>query len=380
MTDALHHRLQKELEQRRQEHLLRVLEVQDTFRLNLCNNDYFQLRSHPDVLAGARESLERYGAGSGASPLLSGFLACHESLIRQLMAWKNKSAGLLFNTGFMANQAVLKNLPGPKDMVLVDRLAHHSVVQALRAGKAPFKRYQHLNLNHLEELIIQNRKKAETIFVVTESVFSMDGDYPDLTRLARLKSEYGFIWILDEAHGTGIFGPTGGGLAEEMGVLKDVDLLVGTLGKVLASMGAYVLSDSKTLIDYLTNYSGELIYSTYLAPASVGAAAAALEIVKNSKEQRKHVRRMAARLRAGLTQEGWQTNEFDSQIIPLIVKDPKYTVEIRNKLLDHGILTGAVRPPTVPQNSARIRFSLHSGVSEQDVEDILRVLSQWRSP
>lgn len=380
MTDALHHRLQKELEQRRQENLLRVLEVQDTFRLNLCNNDYFQLRFHPDVLAGARESLECYGAGSGASPLLSGFLACHESLIRQLMAWKNKSAGLLFNTGFMANQAVLKNLPGQKDMVLVDRLAHHSVVQALRAGKAPFKRYQHLNLDHLEELIIQNRKKAETIFVVTESVFSMDGDYPDLTRLARLKSEYGFIWILDEAHGTGIFGPTGGGLAEEMGVLKDVDLLVGTLGKVLASMGAYVLSDSKTLIDYLTNYSGELIYSTYLAPASVGAAAAALEIVKNSKEQRKHVRRMAARLRKGLAQEGWQTNEFDSQIVPLIVKDPKYTVEIRNKLLDHGILTGAVRPPTVPQNSARIRFSLHSGVSEQDVEDILRVLSQWRSP
>ena len=379
MTDALHHRLQKELEQRRQDHLLRVLEVQNTFRLNLCNNDYFQLRCHPDVVACARDSLDRYGAGSGASPLLSGFLPCHESLIRQLMAWKNKSAGVLFNTGFMANQAILKNLPGSRDLVLVDRLAHHSVAQALLSGKAPFRRYRHLDLDHLEELLSQYKRKVDTIFVITESVFSMDGDYPDLNRLARLKSEYGFLWILDEAHGTGIFGATGGGLAEEMGVLKDVDLLVGTLGKVLASMGAYILSDSKTLIDYLINYSGEFIYSTYLAPALVGAASAALEIVKKSDEQRKHIRKMAARLRAGLTQEGWQTNEFDSQIIPLILKDPKYTIEIRNKLLDHGILTGAVRPPTVPQNSSRIRFSLHSGVSEQDVEDILRVLSQWKS-
>ena len=379
LTDALHHRLQKELEQRRQDHLLRVLEVQNTCRLNLCNNDYFQLRSHPDVVAGARKSLERYGAGSGASPLLSGFLPCHEFLTKQLMEWKNKSAGLLFNTGFMANQAILKSLPSPKDMVLVDRLAHHSVIQALLAGQAPFKRYHHLKLDHLEELLNQNQKNVETLFVVTESVFSMDGDYPDLNRLAQLKSEYGFLWILDEAHGTGVFGPTGGGLAEEMGVLKDVDILVGTLGKALASMGAYVLTDSGTLIDYLINYSGEFIYSTYLAPAPVGAASAALEIVKKSAGQRKQIRGMAARLRDRLTRDGWKTNAFDSQIVPLVIEDPKSTVEIRNKLLEYGVLTGAVRPPTVPPKSSRIRFSLHSGVTEQDVEDILQVLGKWRN-
>ena len=222
MTHSLEIRLQKELNQRQATGLLRTLEVLETCTTNLISNDYFQLRSHPEVIEGARTALELYGASSSASPLLSGFLPCHEQLIGQLKTWKQKSAGLIFNTGFMANQALLTHLPGPKDLILADRLIHHSIAQTLGKHDTRFKRYHHLDMDHLEELLHENFSNYETVFVVTESVFSMDGDYPDLPRIAALKQKHPFIWILDEAHGTGVFGPTGGGLAEEQGVLPEV--------------------------------------------------------------------------------------------------------------------------------------------------------------
>ena len=378
MTHSLELRLQNELKKRQATGLLRTLEVLEGCKTNLISNDYFQLRSHPQVIEGARKALEHYGASSSASPLLSGFLPCHEHLIEQLKSWKQKSAGLLFNTGFMANQALLSHLPGPRDLVLADRLIHHSIAQTLGKNDTRFKRYHHLDLDHLEELLVRHNKEYETIFVVTESVFSMDGDYPDLSRMAALRQKYSFVWILDEAHGTGVFGPTGGGLAEEQGVLSDVDILIGTLGKALASMGAYVLTNSKTITDYLINYSGELIYSTYLGPPQVGAAEAALKIIQKSQNTGHSIRNTAVRFREQMVNQGWQTNSFDSQIVPIILGTPKDALELRNKLLEYGILVGAVRPPTVPQNSSRLRFSFHAGVNEEKVEEILGILNSWK--
>jgi 8-amino-7-oxononanoate synthase len=378
LSHPLESRLQNELNQRQETGLLRTLEVLDNCTTNLISNDYFQLRSHPQVIEGARAALELYGASSSASPLLSGLLPCHEQLIGQLKTWKQKPAGLLFNTGFMANQALLSHLPGSRDLILADRLIHHSIAQTFGKQDTRFKRYHHLDLNHLEELLHENFRDYETVFVVTESVFSMDGDYPDLPRIAALKQKYPFVWILDEAHGTGVFGPTGGGLAEEQGVLSEVDILVGTLGKALASMGAYVLTNSKTIIDYLVNFSGELIYSTYLGPPQAGAAEAALKIIQKSQTTARNIRNVANRFREKLTNEGWQTNNFDSQIVPVILGEPKDVLELRNKLLEHGILAGAVRPPTVPQNSSRLRFSFHSGVEEQKVEEIITLMNSWK--
>ncbi|MFQ5444878.1 MAG: aminotransferase class I/II-fold pyridoxal phosphate-dependent enzyme, partial [Nitrospinales bacterium] len=278
------------MDERREQGLLRELAVSRPCRLNLISNDYFQLRQHPEVIKAAQQSAETYGAGSGASPLLSGFMPCHEQLVKKLCAWKRKSAGLLFNTGFMANQAVIKTLPGKNDLILADKLIHHSVAQSLKQSAAKFKRYPHLDLDQLEELLEKNQKSYETMFVVTETVFSMDGDYPDLKRLADLKQKFPFILILDEAHATGVFGPSGGGLAEEAGILDQVDILVGTLGKSLASMGAYVLTNSSIIKDYLINFSGEFIYSTFISPALVGAASCAIDIVQKSAEQRRHLR------------------------------------------------------------------------------------------
>lgn len=379
LDSPLERRLQKELEQRRKDNLLRTLKVAESCRLNLSSNDYLQLRTDPDVVAGARQALEEYGAGSGASPLLYGYLPCHEQLLDALLKWKRKPAGLVFNTGFMANQAVLKHLPGPQDLVLVDKLIHHSVIQAIVQGRADYKRYSHLDLNHLEELLEKNKGTYETVFVVTESVFSMDGDYPDLKALVELKQRFDFVLVLDEAHGTGVFGKTGGGLAEETGVLDHVDILVGTLGKALASMGAYVLTASQTVVDHLINHAGEFIYSTYLAPACAGAASAAIGRVRSMNTERQRLRKNAAWFRDELVKGGWTTNAFDSQIVPVIVGDPDRALALRDRLLGKGMLTGAVRPPTVPPNSSRLRLSFHSGITQEDMHELLEILNTCRT-
>ncbi len=372
--DSLHARLQKELDRLRRENLERKVAVHGGVQLNLSANDYLNLRSHPDVIAAAQRTAERYGTGSGASPLLSGFLPCHRDLLERLKQWKGKPHGMLFNSGFLANQALMHHLPGKTDLVLADKLVHHSIVQALMRGQAKFKRYRHLDLDHLEKLLEAERGQYETVFVVTESVFSMDGDHPDLVRLAALKEKFAFTWVLDEAHATGVFGPTGGGLAEAMGVLDAVDILVGTLGKALASMGAYVLCSSQTLTDYLTNRAGEFIYSTFLAPAQAGAALAALDIVQAADKQRKDLRALSRWLRERLQAQGWQTPDGESPIVPILVGDADKALSLRDRLLQQGILTGAVRPPTVPAGTARLRVSLHAGVSREQLQGMLDLL------
>ncbi len=373
MSEQFFNRLQEELDSSRNNDLFREVKLYPECRLNLCSNDYFQLRHDPRVIAGAKEACEKYGTGSGASPLLSGFLPCHQSLLDRLRDWKNKSYGLLFNAGFLANQAVLKHLPGKNDLVLADKLIHHSMVQALTQGPARFKRYPHLDLEHLQKLLETHSKDYETIFVVTESVFSMDGDYPDLKKLVALKKHIPFILILDEAHATGVFGETGAGLAEQMQVQDQVDILIGTLGKSLASMGAYVLSDSSIIIDFLVNRAGEFIYSTFLSPAQAGAAEVALKVLQSAQEERKYLQEISKHFRETLKIK----QEAHSPIIPLWIGDPGKTLELRNHLLRQGILVGAIRPPTVPQNSSRLRISLHTGVTPQSLQELLEILEPW---
>ncbi len=377
MSEQFFNRLEDELNSSRDKNLYREVQLYPECRLNLCANDYFQLRHDPRVIAGAQKACETYGTGSGASPLLSGFLPCHQSLLDQLRKWKHKSYGLLFNTGFMANQAVLKHLPGKNDLVLADKLIHHSIAQALVQGSARFKRYHHLDLEHLRELLEANFKDYETVFVVTESVFSMDGDYPDLKKLVELKKDYPFILILDEAHGTGVFGKTGGGLAEEMQVQDQVDILIGTLGKSLASMGAYVLSDSSTIIDFLVNRAGEFIYSTFLSPAQVGSAEIALQILQSAQEKRKYLQEISRNFRKILNIEELEGTNTPSPIIPVLIGDPAKTLELRNHLLKKGIMVGAIRPPTVPPHTSRLRISLHTGVTSQTLEELGNIINPW---
>ncbi len=376
MKNLFHNRLKKELEQRKKDSIFRNLKIHSDNRLNLSSNDYLQLRNHPEVIKASQDALNNYGTSSSASPLLTGYLPCHDKLLKTILNWKQKTNGLLLNSGFVANQTILKNLPGPKDLILADKLVHHSIISGLNQSRAKFKRYHHLNIEHLEQLLNKYSSSFENVFVITESIFSMDGDYPDLKKIAQLKKDYSFIFILDEAHGTGVFGPTGGGLAEEKGIISDVDILIGTLGKALASMGAYILSNSSIIIDYLINYSGEFIYSTFMPPSCASAANQSIKLVKKSSKQRNQLRKLGVWFRNELLTNGWSTNSFDSQIIPIIIKDSNKTVEICRKMYSAGINLGAIRPPTVPNNTSRLRLSLHSGITEENLLKVLHILKK----
>ena len=372
-------RLAGELRLHKEKNLLRNLTIARSCKIDLSSNDYLCLRKHPEVLAGAEKAQKKFGTGTGSSPLLSGFLPCHDILIKVLIDWKSMSGGLLFNSGFVANQAILKHLPGPNDLVLTDKYAHHSMIQALLSSKTRFKSYRHLDTDQLEELLKKNENNHETIFVVTESVFSMDGDYPNLKQIALLKDKYHFIWILDEAHAVGCFGASGGGLAEANGVLDRVDIFIGTLGKALGSMGGYVLTMHRETVDYLINFAGELIYSTFLPPAQAGAALASIRLVQAMDEGRTYLRKLSISFRRKLAQAGWNSNEFDSQIVPIIIGDNIKTMVLRDKLNSEGIRVGAIRPPTVPPGTARLRISLHTEITTENIDNIIKILNSCRS-
>lgn len=377
MLELFEERLEKELNDLRAKNLFRKPLICNNNFLNLTSNDYFLLRYNNQVLGIANEIAKQYGTGSGASPLLSGYLPCHQILINKLLDWKHKNYGMLYNSGFSANQALVKNLPGKKDLILVDRLIHHSIAQTLDRGSARFKRYNHLDLCHLEELLFKNINSYDTIFVITESIFSMDGDYPDLKRLVEIKKKYPFILILDEAHGTGVLGNSGAGLAEETGTLNDIDIIIGTLGKSLAGMGAYVLTNLLPIIPYLTNKAGEYIYSTFLSPHQTGVALATIDIVKNASEKRKSLKLTSGWLRNKLAEYIDVQTNYNTPIIPIIIGDIAATQKLQAIFLNKGIIVGAVRPPTVPQGSSRIRLSLNSELTKEKLEPLISIIKEY---
>ncbi len=376
MPKSFEERLKDEIKDLHKENLFREPLALNKNFLNLATNDYFLLRHNKQVLEFADTVARKYGTGSGASPLLSGYLPCHQMLINKLLGWKQKKFGMLFNSGFMANQALVKNLPGKHDLILVDKFIHHSIAQALNRGSTKFKRYNHLDLCHLEELLSNNINNYNTIFVITESVFSMDGDYPDLKRLVELKKKYPFILILDEAHGTGVLGSSGAGLAEETGTFNEVDIIIGTFGKSLAGMGAYVLTNLLPIIEYLTNKAGEYIYSTFLSPHQAGVALATVNMVRNADEKRESLKLISRWLRNKLAEYiNVQTN-YNTPIIPIIMGDSASTLKLQTLFLKKGIVVGAVRPPTVPCGSARIRLSLNSELSKEELEPLISIIKE----
>jgi len=376
LPKLLEERLKNELKALHTENLFREPLALNKNLLNLATNDYFLLRHNKQVLAKADTVAHKYGTGSGASPLLSGFLPCHQILINKLLGWKHKNFGMLFNSGFMANQALVKNLPGRHDLILVDKYIHHSIAQALKRGSTRFKRYNHLDLCHLEELLSNNINNYDTIFVITESIFSMDGDYPDLKRLVELKKKYPFILILDEAHGTGVLGSSGAGLAEETGTFNEVDIIIGTFGKSLAGMGAYVLTNLLPIIEYLTNKAGEYIYSTFLSPHQAGVALATINMVRNADGQRESLKLISRWLRNKLAEYiNVQTN-YNTPIIPIIMGDSISTLKLQTLLMKKDIAVGAVRPPTVPHGSSRIRLSLNSELSKENLEPLISIIKE----
>ena len=376
MSDLFKKRIESELKNLHAKNLFRKTHAFNKSLLNLTSNDYFLLRQNKKVLAFAYEVAQKYGTGSGASPLLSGYHPCHQALINKLLAWKNKNFGMLFNSGFMANQAIVKTLPGKNDLILADKLIHHSIVQALNRSVVKFKRYNHIDLSHLEELLSFNINRYDTIFVFTESIFSMEGDYPDLKKLVQLKKKYPFILILDEAHGTGVMGKSGAGLAEETDTINDIDIIIGTFGKSLAGMGAYVLTNLLPAIEYLTNKAGEYIYSTFLPPFQAGVAMATIDIIRNADDKRKALKTTSFWLRNTLSKYIDVQTHYNTPIIPIIMGDSASTLNLQSLFLSKGIIVGAVRPPTVPPDSSRIRLSLNSELTKEKLEPLISIIKE----
>ena len=346
--------------------------------LNLADNDYLDLARDPAVAAAAAAAAGLYGASASASPLVTGWREAHARLAAALGAWHGLPHGLLWSSGYAANSAVLGTLPAAGDLVLADRLIHHSLVAGILRSGARLQRYGHLDLDELERRLAEAAPSGRAVWVVTESVFSMDGDYPDLARLAALKRRFGFCWILDEAHALGWYGPDGAGQARGAGVEGQVDVLVGTLGKALASGGAYTLFRDEAVRDCLVNLAGEFIYSTGLPPPSAAAAHAALERMRTLAAGQAEWQGASRAFRAALRAAGWAAPEGESPIVPVRLDDEGAALALADHLGTAGIRAAAIRPPTVPAGTSRLRFSLKRSFGPRESERVLAAMAAWR--
>ncbi len=371
-------RLKKSLTEREAQGLLRQLHARTSSEahLNLADNDYLALSKDPSVIAAAESALREWGASSSASPLVSGYTALHEELEKKLAAWHGYPHGIIFNTGYAANAAVLGGIPREGDLVLADRLIHASMLSGIESSGAKLVRFPHNDLDTLELKLTEAVNHTGAVFVVTESVYSMDGDSPDLKRLSELRERFGFCWILDEAHATGWHGATGSGLQEEQGVRGAADIVVGTLGKALGSQGAYVLSREADVRASLINFSGEFIYSTYLAPSSAAAGLAAIKRAEALAEERAALHVLSREWRGALTAAGFVVPEGHSAIIPIVLGDANRTVHFAKKLKDAGIKVSAIRPPTVPAGTGRLRISLRRGLTSAHLNKFITAMKE----
>ena len=342
------------------------IRVEGRVLLNLSSNDYLGLAADPRLIAAAQAAAARWGAGSTASRLIVGTLALHQEVEEAVAAFKGTPRAVLFNTGYMANVGVIAALMGRGDVILSDKLNHASIIDGMRLAEASFYRFPHRDLERLEALL-QKHRQARRLLIVTDSVFSVDGDLAPLREMAALKERYGAWLMIDEAHATGVLGPRGAGLAAALGLTEAVDIHLGTFSKALGSFGAYV-AGSAALIELLHNRARSFIYSTALPPPVLGAMQAALEIVQQEPDRRAYLQEQAALWRRRLQAGGLNTLTSETQIIPVLVGDNARALEYAAALRRQGLMVAAIRPPTVPPGGARLRLSLSAAHDPQALD------------
>ena len=339
--------------------------------IDFSSNDYLGLSRHPALIERSREWTARWGAGAGASRLVRGTLEAHAAVEAKLAALKGTQGALLFASGWQANAAVLPALfaagEGPA-LVFADRLVHASLHHGCHAAGVRQIRFRHNDLEHLERLLAERQGEPGRRFILTESVFSMDGDQADLERLTAIAERWNAFLYLDEAHATGVLGPRGMGLSAALP--GRVDLAMGTFSKAMGSFGAYV-AGSRALIDYLVNACSGFVFTTAPPPAVLGAIDAALDMVPGMDAERAHLQRLAGRLRAGLAEAGIDTLASTTQIVPAIAGEEADALEAARRLEAGGLLAVAIRPPTVPKGSSRLRIALSAAHAEADVEQLI---------
>jgi 8-amino-7-oxononanoate synthase len=350
------------------------LTKEKTELIDFSSNDYLGLSSHPTLVAAAAEALNRYGTGSGAARLMSGNLGIHQELEAAIARLKGKEAGLTFGSGYMANTGIIPALVGRHDLIYSDRLNHASIHDGCKLSMARTIRFQHNNLAHLESLL-KEKRADQTALIIVESIYSMDGDRCPLAELVELKKKYNCLLMVDEAHATGVFGANGGGIIEEEGVGDGVDLAMGTFGKALGSYGAYVAA-SREMIDYLLNRARSFIFSTALPPAVAAASLAAVELIQQEPDLRRELQKKINFFKESLKKYGISTDLGPSQIIPLLIGNSKKTVAIAQSLRNQGIFATAVRPPTVPEGTARLRFTVNRLHRKEDLALAAKLIAE----
>ena len=333
--------------------------------LLLCSNNYLGLANHPEVRAAATDAIERYGAGSGSSRLISGHLALHALLEEEIASWKGTEAALAFSSGYHANIGIIAALAGPDDAILSDELNHASLIDGSRLAKARVRIYRHVALDSLAEAL-RETAGARRRLIVTDSVFSMDGDRAPLREICELAKAHGAAVMVDEAHATGVCGPTGAGLVEELGLGGRVLVQMGTLGKALGSFGAYV-AGPRSLVELLVNRARSFIFTTALPPASVGAARRAIALVREDPSLRERVWRNARDLRERLVDAGYRVAEVTSPILPVMIGESARVMALCEALLERGVFAQGIRPPTVPYGTSRLRVTVMASHTPEQI-------------
>ena len=323
--------------------------------LLLSSNNYLGLASHPALKTAAREAVEKFGCGAGASRLISGTMELHRALEARLAAFKQTESALVFPSGYHANIGTLSALMSAGDTILSDELNHASIIDGCRLSRADIKIFRHRDMGHLERLLADSPDSGQRL-IVTDSVFSMDGDVAPLKGIAGLGRQYGAWVMVDEAHATGVFGTTGAGLVQELDLTAQVEIQMGTLGKALGGSGAYV-AGSRELIEWLVNRARSFVYTTGIPPSSAATALAALEIVELEPERRVRLWENAQFLSEGLKAQGYTLMSAESPVVPVMVGDAHRTVDLSEALFRRGVLAYGVRPPTVPEGTSRLRLA-----------------------
>ena len=378
-------RIEEFLKKREKDNLLRILKPATSRGgglrssggreyIDLSSNDYLGFTTHPKLKQASKEVVDRLGVGSSASRLLSGDSDIYHKLEGKTAQFKGKERALIFNSGYQANVGIISAFYSRGDVIFSDKLNHASIVDGIVLSGAKFFRFPHSDSNHLEQLLKEQRHKFKQALIITESVFSMDGDKPALDELVSLKEKYNCILMVDEAHATGIFGKNGAGVVEEEGLVGKIDLIIGTFSKALGSFGGYVAC-SKGAVDYLINTARSFIYSTALPPSVIAVNLASLELVEEEPERRRDLINNADYFRKRLEDLGFKIRG-SSQIVPLIVSDNQKTVKASQELQRKGYWVLPIRAPTVPRGESRLRFSLTYHHSKEILEKLIKDLCQ----
>jgi len=344
--------------------------------LNFSSNDYLGLAMDPVVRERAAFYAERFGGGATSSRLISGGFEIHRNLESSLANFTGRESALLFSTGYQANVSILPALVGRNGLILCDRMCHNSLLQGALLSRGTVHRFRHNDPGHLEELLLSEEGRGlSPVLIVTESLFSMDGDRAPLEKIAEVAERHGALLMVDDAHALGVWGPQGEGLAAAH---PRIDLIIGTFGKALGSSGAFVAC-STLVRDYLTNFCGGFIYTTSPAPATVGAAEAALDRIRSGDLDLPQFHRRIEKAHALLREAGFDTSPSDSQIIPIHLGGEADALSCASHLRRKGILAVAIRPPTIPAGSSRLRISLQRLHTDAHLDELTSALTEWRT-